>query len=274
MYVPRHARSDPMQLLGIVARKLVAEPGFTALGKAISQDLQPLPGDRGFIVLTETSMASIPHDASLGANAPKQSVKQLIFGTLAPVCVPRHARSASDPMQLLHIANPRKGLRGNPAGTRKVATLPRVGSLDHGAGSGFRKQDRYRDVDKVVDSMELTLSTQLDVLHSCVLCTSLDVLHSDVLHSVYYALYADSVYLILCSSLNVLHSDVLHSVYYALYAASVYLILCSSLNVLHSDVLHSVYSALYADSVYLILCSSLNILHSDATMLCMLTLCT
>ena len=73
----------------------------------------------------------------------------------------------------------------------------------------------------------------------------------------YYALYADSVYLILCSSLTVLHSDVLHSVYYALYADSAYLILCSSLNVLHSDVLHSVYYALYADSVYLILCSSL-----------------
>ena len=31
----------------------------------------------------------------------------------------------------LDHANPRKGLRGNPAGTPQVATLPRVRALDH-----------------------------------------------------------------------------------------------------------------------------------------------
>ena len=34
-------------------------------------------------------------------------------------------------VRTLDHANPRKGLRGNPAATRKVATLPRVQSLDH-----------------------------------------------------------------------------------------------------------------------------------------------
>ena len=65
-------------------------------------------------------------------------------------------------------ANPRKGLHGNLAGTPKVATLPRVRTLDHanprkglpresmqrvafpidgiGAGSGFRKKDRYTEM--------------------------------------------------------------------------------------------------------------------------------
>ena len=42
VYVPRPARSgsNPMQLLDLVARELLAEPGSAVLGKALSQDIQ------------------------------------------------------------------------------------------------------------------------------------------------------------------------------------------------------------------------------------------
>ncbi|CAE7814472.1 unnamed protein product [Symbiodinium microadriaticum] len=36
-------------------------------------------------------------------NAPQQSFQQLLLGKLAPVCVPLHARSGSDPMQVLDV---------------------------------------------------------------------------------------------------------------------------------------------------------------------------
>ena len=41
VYVPRHARSgsDPTQLLDGVLLKLRAEPGFAALGEALSRDI-------------------------------------------------------------------------------------------------------------------------------------------------------------------------------------------------------------------------------------------
>ena len=41
-----------MQLLDVVLFKLRAETGFAMLGKALSQDLQPLPGRHGPIVET------------------------------------------------------------------------------------------------------------------------------------------------------------------------------------------------------------------------------
>ena len=44
-------------------------------------------------------------------------------GTLKVATLPR--------VRTLDHANPRKGLRANPAGTPKVATLPRVRALDH-----------------------------------------------------------------------------------------------------------------------------------------------
>ena len=120
-------------------------------------------------------VTTLPRVRALDAN-PRKGLRGNPARTLKVATLPR--------VRTLDHANPRKGLRGDPAGTPKVATLPRVRALDHanprkglrvtptscnftsrsrarprqstqrvafpidgiGAGSGFRKKDRYTEM--------------------------------------------------------------------------------------------------------------------------------
>ncbi|OLP88748.1 hypothetical protein AK812_SmicGene29885 [Symbiodinium microadriaticum] len=110
----RCSGSDPMPLPDVMLLELRAEPGFAALGEALSQDVELLPGRRGLIVLTETrrewptsNRGTKHHPWHRSPRMPpfgqctKKSVQQRLSGKAAPLCEPRHARSGSNPIQLL-----------------------------------------------------------------------------------------------------------------------------------------------------------------------------
>ena len=121
-------------------------------------------------------VATLPRVRTLDHANPRKRLRGNPAGTLKVATLPR--------VRTIDHANPRKRLHGNPAGTPKVAPLPRVRALDHanprrglhgapkscnftsrsrarprqstqrvafpidgiGAGSGFRKKDRYTEM--------------------------------------------------------------------------------------------------------------------------------
>ncbi|CAE7843608.1 unnamed protein product, partial [Symbiodinium microadriaticum] len=104
-----------------------SEPGFAALGEALTQDVELLPGRRGLIVLTEARQEwpasnrgtkHHPWHRSPGClllgNAPKQSVQQRLSGKAAPLCASTPAstlsceRASVEPLPFERMASQRQ----------------------------------------------------------------------------------------------------------------------------------------------------------------------